>query len=276
MLDRYLSPMAPEPTHLPQQGRLQPTIQCLLCDIYGTLLISGSGDINITRQQKPHLSILGDLLDRYEVMRSPQGLFDDLLAAIKNEHQQARQRGIDYPEIQIDKVWATILPLNDPKTIRAFAMEWEMVLNPVWPMPGVSELFNICRRKGVILGAISNAQFFTPLLFKWLLGEDLRALGFDRRLIFFSYAHGRAKPSPALFESAIDQLAEMGISTDRTAFIGNDMRNDIAPARRIGLQTILFAGDARSLRLRGDDPLCNHIEPDLRINHLNQLAPYLG
>lgn len=276
LLKNYLIPMTPKPTHLTVKGQLKPTVQCLLCDIYGTLLISASGDINITRQQSPQLGVLADLLDRYEVQSTPKRLLDDLFATIKKDHRKAREAGIDYPEIQIEKVWATILPFHAPDTIRAFALEWEMVLNPVWPMPGLSELIDLCRHKGVTLGVISNAQFFTPLLFKWLLGEDLTTLGFDRRLIFLSYEHGRAKPSPFLFESAVDKLVEMGISTQRTAFIGNDMRNDIEPARRIGMQTILFAGDERSLRLREDDARCKHIKPDLRITHLNQLATYLG
>ena len=61
----------------------------------------------------------------------------------------------------------------------------------------------------------------------------------------------------------------------QTAFIGNDMRNDIAPARQSGFQTILFAGDARSLRMRSDDTICREIEPDLQVTHLTQLVSQL-
>jgi putative hydrolase of the HAD superfamily len=68
----------------------------------------------------------------------------------------------------------------------------------------------------------------------------------------------------------------MGIAGEQAAFIGNDMRNDIAPAHAAGLQTVLFAGDARSLRLRQDDPCCRDLQPDLRITHLNQLASFIS
>ena len=61
---------------------------------------------------------------------------------------------------------------------------------------------------------------------------------------------------------------------DQVAYIGNDRRNDMAPAQDVGFQTILFAGDARSLRMRDDDPTCNHVQPDLRITHLDQLTSY--
>jgi putative hydrolase of the HAD superfamily len=71
-------------------------------------------------------------------------------------------------------------------------------------------------------------------------------------------------------------LAAMGISREQAAFIGNDMRNDIAPAHAAGLQTVLFAGDARSLRMRWDEPCCKDLQPDLRITHLNQLASLIS
>jgi putative hydrolase of the HAD superfamily len=139
-------------------------------------------------------------------------------------------------------------------------------------MPGVENLLEHCRYNGIALGIISNAQFFTPCLFEWLLQATPVQLGFDAELIWYSWRHGCAKPSPTLFEMAANMVAARGIEPQQTAFIGNDMRNDIRPARQVGFQTILFAGDARSLRLRADDPLCKDLVPDLVINHLNQLT----
>ena len=53
--------------------------------------------------------------------------------------------------------------------------------------------------------------------------------------------------------------------------VGNDVRNDLLGARAAGLRTALFAGDARSLRLRRDDPRCAAVCPDLVLTHLSQL-----
>jgi putative hydrolase of the HAD superfamily len=53
------------------------------------------------------------------------------------------------------------------------------------------------------------------------------------------------------------------------------MRNDILPAHRAGFQSILFAGDQRSLRLRQDDPSCRSIRPDAVITDLFQLKDLL-
>jgi putative hydrolase of the HAD superfamily len=53
------------------------------------------------------------------------------------------------------------------------------------------------------------------------------------------------------------------------------MLNDIYPAHRSGFQTALFAGDARSLRWRRDDPRCSGLTPDLVVTDLNQVADLL-
>jgi putative hydrolase of the HAD superfamily len=275
-LKSHLRPMMPQPTPLAMKGGLRRPIRCLLCDIYGTLLISGSGDIGISRRQDAEDASLDRLLAEYGIRRAPAMLLRDLHDAVAKDHQRKRAEGIDHPEVKIEEIWATLLPFGGDDHIRAFAARWEMVVNPVWPMPGLRALMAACRDGGVLLGIISNAQFYTPLLFELLLGAGLERLGFDGRLIQLSYQCGRAKPSPLLFAAAVDTLAAMGITVEQAAFIGNDMRNDIAPAHAAGLQTVLFAGDARSLRMRRDEPCCRDLQPDLQITHLNQLASLIS
>ncbi len=268
-------PMAPEPTGLAVVGRLRLPVKCLLCDIYGTLLISGSGDIGVSRRQVPRDRVLENLVDEFGIELPPAALRRKLFEAIENVHREKEADGIAHPEVEIDKIWAQILPFADAKRIRSFAIRWEMAVNPVWPMPGLTDLIKACRNRGIALGIISNAQFFTPMLFKWLLDADLAALGFDHRLILLSFRFGVAKPSETLFSAATDRLQAMGISPAQAAFIGNDMRNDIVPAHRAGFQTVLFGGDARSLRMRSDDPACRTVAPDLQITHLSQLVRLL-
>ncbi len=272
----FLKPMEPEPTRMKVEGDLHPPIKCLLCDIYGTLLISGSGDIGVAREQAPEEEALASLVKECGIPQSPEMLRRSLFEAIEKDHHLKKADGIEHPEVEIDKIWSSILPFDEMETIRSFAVKWEMVVNPVWPMPGLTRLLEACHNDGIALGIISNAQFFTPLLFEWLLGSDLEHLGFDRRLILLSYQHNRAKPSDVLFATAADRLRTMGISPAQTAFIGNDMLNDIAPAHRAGFQTILFAGDARSLRMRENDPVCRDIKPDMQVTQLLQLASGLA
>ena len=53
------------------------------------------------------------------------------------------------------------------------------------------------------------------------------------------------------------------------------MLNDIRTATELGLRTVLFAGDGRSLRWRREDPrVAGHV-PDLVVTNLSQLADCL-
>jgi putative hydrolase of the HAD superfamily len=257
------------------KGALRRPLQALLCDIYGTLFISGSGDLTMAGKQPAPGRGMDQLLARYQLQMPSGELIQSLFRTIGAAHQQAKSKGIDVPEIEIDRIWSKLLPFTSSQKVRNFAMEFEMLMNPVWPMPGLGELIHTCRKNGIHLGIISNAQFFTPYLFEWFLGKDLQALGFDSHLTFFSYQHGRAKPSRYLYQSAVERLHHMGIPANQAAYIGNDMRNDIAPACKAGFQTVLFAGDARSLRLREGDRACQNIDPDLRVTRLDQLIPYV-
>ena len=122
---------------------------------------------------------------------------------------------------------------------------------------------------------ISNAQFFTGLLFPALTGCSLPDWGCENTLAFLSYEHGQAKPGTYLYELAARELARRGIKPAETLFVGNDMLNDIAPASRCGFRTALFAGDQRSLRMRAGDPRVNGIEADIVITELPQLQTCL-
>lgn len=126
------------------------------------------------------------------------------------------------------------------------------------------------------MGLISNAQFYTVYLFKWLLGAAPEDLGFQPGLIFLSYQTGYAKPSPELFQRAADALNKMNIQTQAVLFMGNDMLNDILPAKRAGFKTALFAGDKRSLRLRKDDPRCRNQSADIVLTDLIQLFDFIS
>jgi putative hydrolase of the HAD superfamily len=49
------------------------------------------------------------------------------------------------------------------------------------------------------------------------------------------------------------------------------MLNDIYPAKMVGFKAGLFAGDARSLRLRENHPKCQNLFADLVITDLVQI-----
>lgn len=267
--------MAPQPTTVAPAGKLRQKIECLMLDIYGTLFISASGDIGIARKSSKNAWQLKQLLRKFNIQIPAESLLTVLFDAIEREHEKLRQSGIDYPEIKIEEIWKQILDQDDPDQVKAFAVEFEIIANPVYPMPHLTDMLAECKNRAKLLGIISNAQFFTPLLFEWFLDAGLTELGFDPELIFLSYQHKQAKPSTFLFGLAADQLERKGIPKEAVLYLGNDMLNDIYPAHSVGFNTALFAGDARSLRMRENDPRCRDVAPDLVITDLIQILDHV-
>jgi len=271
----YLKPLKPIPTSMGKSGKSLSGIDCVLFDIYGTLLISASGDIGLAQNKKQSFDKIEYLIKKFKIKSDPQTLTTALKQAIASTHQSKREKEILFPEVEIDRTWMQVLNTRQREFGRKFALEYELTVNPVYPMPHLEELLQTCRSKKIRMGLISNAQFYTPYLFKWLLGAVPEDLGFHPHLIFLSYQIGYAKPSPELFQRAADALNKMNIQPQAVLFMGNDMLNDILPAKRVGFKTALFAGDKRSLRLRKDDPRCRNLSADIVLTDLNQLFEFI-
>ena len=270
-LNAYLIPMSPIDTGVASRLAVFPDIKAVLFDIYGTLFISGSGDVGVSKERSRKLSVLDDLMTKFSVKEPADHILERFYLEINKTHEQLKKNGIEVPEVNIDLIWMDVLGFSDIDRARAFAVEFELINNPVYPMPNMAEVLGKLGKKDIALGIISNAQFFTPLLFKWLLGKTPIELGFDPDLTIYSYQHDTAKPSRFLFSLAASKLSERGMPAGSVLYIGNDMLNDIYAAKLAGFKTALFAGDKRSLRLRESDHRCKDISPDLIVTDLTQL-----
>ncbi len=291
IFQQHTRPLEPDSTGVPPQLDALPEVRAVLFDVYGTLFISASGDVgtSVAEHQRQAWQEALRSLDLVDFASHPDGVerFQD---TIRQHQARLRDEGVDHPEVDILRVWqdtldglarellvcgpSTDIWLDGPK-LRRLATEYETRANPVWPMPGVTECLTRLRTRGYPLGIVSNAQFFTLDLFPAFLEGNLEELGFDRRLLFFSYAYLRAKPGTFLYEKARDALGELGVPANEVLFVGNDMRNDIWPAQEVGFRTALFAGDRRSLRLREDDPRGGQLRADVVITELVQLLQIL-
>jgi putative hydrolase of the HAD superfamily len=267
----HLRPLTPIPTGLEPSKNGIDGIGCVLFDLYGTLFISASGDISLSAKPDKNVRRLARLLDKYDIRADPKQLQDNLWTAVRADHTKSKKKGVDVPEVRIEEIWMQVLNISDLERIKNFATEYEWLVNPVYPMPGLLKMIVKLKQMDIHLGIISNAQFYTPLLFEWLIGSGMADLGFERDLIYFSYDHGCAKPSPTLFKRAVNSLVSKKIPPGATLYVGNDMLNDIHPAAMCGMKTALFAGDARSLRLREDHLDCQGLWADRVVTELRQI-----
>ena len=287
---RLSSPLQPLPTGYKPRLQPLPGIRAVLFDVYGTLMISGSGDVGpdaADDDEQAFGEALGEALTGAGIAESPaSGNGATLLRReIIRFQQRLRSEGADYPEVDILQVWQAVLSTSDlrggplaadAEAIRRLAVGYECRVNPVWPMPGADQTLATLRERGLPLGIVSNAQFYTPLLFEALLGRPLSQLGFDDALCVWSYRELRGKPSSRLFPKALASLqAKHGVTPAQTLYVGNDQLKDIWTASQAGCRTALFAGDRRSLRLREDDQRCRAVQADVVIDDLRQLPDLL-
>ncbi|MEX2670714.1 MAG: HAD family hydrolase [Phycisphaeraceae bacterium] len=286
-------PMEPLATgvepHLPRLGE----IRAVLFDIYGTLFISGSGDVG-THAATDSTAALAEAMHAVGLSSSDElaerGI-ELLHLTITESHEQRQAEGVERPEVDIREIWRRVFDrLADEgmlapdaevvrRKIEPLAVEYECRVNPVWPMPHLADVLDELQQwvalGDLMLGIVSNAQFITPLLFDALLRRSPEAFGFDPALCNWSYQLLEAKPSTQLYEPIAQTLRTHSIQPSQVLYVGNDRRNDIWPASQVGFRTALFAGDKRSLRMRDNDAALVGVKPDAIITELPQLLSLL-
>ncbi len=227
-------------------------------DVYGTLLASVSGEPGPA----------ADWVDGGNYGAFPHDMAERLRSIVDADHAAARERGIQWPEVDGPAVFARALGFDMENGARA-CVAWECSMNRCRAMPGAADFLAACRDQGLPLGIVSNAQFYTPMFIEAAFGAPLgrpriagidaglgldAGLGFDDELAMWSFQTGRAKPDSHMFDELASALERRGIHRDRVLYIGNDALNDCAAAGEAGFMTALFAGDSRSFKSRPDEP----------------------
>lgn len=280
-------PLEPLPTGV--ACRLEPPgsqIKAVLFDVYGTLFISGSGDISLAAEQDAEHEMRAALSRAgLQLLSDDYGFHEAFLARVRGNREAMQRDGVMHPEVDIREVWREFLNEQRERGLLAgmpdesgtvrLAIDFECAVNPVWPMPGAVATLSRLRDQGLQMGLVSNAQFFTPLLFEALMGQTAYGLGIRSDLCAWSYQFQRGKPEPGLFTEPLGRLGVEGIRPDEVLVVGNDMLNDIHPAAGCGTATALFAGDRRSLRLRLDDARCQGLVPSITIACLSELTGWI-
>lgn len=265
-------------------------IKAVVFDFYGTLFISGVGDIGID-DGKSDAGLLLDALKGagISVNNSLAGkrcleLYNEV---VTSEVQEIKSRGIPYPEPDIRKIWEIVLNRLYAEGLIAtdtytnhhnqMAVEFEARMNPIWPMPDLHETLNSLKNKQLKLGIISNSQFYTPIAFEALAGKSLTELGFSTELLHWSFDAAMKKPGLPFYKQFLikAEKAFPQLKAENYLYVGNDMLKDVYPANHFGMKTALFAGDQRSLKWRKEDSRTKDLKPDLIITELKQIIECL-
>jgi putative hydrolase of the HAD superfamily len=266
-------------------------IKAVIFDIYGTLVVSASGDINeyefSTESLKKSLTDAGiHVREEYEGNERGTllGLMNEYVRTIHAQLERHKADGIKFPEIIVEEIWEAVI-CNNKSLFKQFksapdfkrlAFVFEVLSNRIYPMPRAMETIAQLHKEKIPLGIISNAQFYTPIIMNYFFsdkvsrGEEIDC--FDPDLVIFSYKKKRSKPDSSLFEIAARNLRrKYSIAPENALFVGNDMYKDIYPAKNFGFSTAFFAGDKRSCRFRKDMDETKGIKPDYILTELRQI-----
>ncbi len=261
-------------------------IKVIAYDFYGTLFISGVGDIGID-DGSPDSELFLEILNQSGIqIKSDEAgsrgfhIYNDVVG---NVISALKKSGVEYPEPDIREVWSDVLQemkseiliefLPDDNLYEQVSVEFEARMNPVWPMPDVTGTLKHFKSNGLKQGIISNSQFYTPIVLEALTNQALEDLGFNTKLLNWSYEEKLKKPGLLFYKQFLQKLTQLdnSVRPHQVLFIGNDMLKDVYPAAEFGMRTALFAGDKRSLKWRKDDDRCKNLMPDLVITKLPQL-----
>lgn len=283
-------PLKPIDTNTSPRLKKLPNIRVIVYDFYGTLFLSGVGDIGVDDGNYDSDALIKALKSaEIPVIHDNAGKmgFEYYNEVVENMIRNIKNEGIEYPEPDIRKVWQRVLqrmkdasiierPVTDAVAER-ISIEFEARMNPVWPVPGAIKTMLYFKKHGIPQGIISNSQFYTPVVLEALSNHTLSELGLKKELLHWSFEEKMKKPGLTFYENFIKKLTSFDstISPGEVLFVGNDMLKDIYPAHKQGMKTALFAGDQRSLKWRKDDERCKNLQPDLIITKFSQLMQCL-
>lgn len=240
-----------------------PRIRAVLFDLWGTLMFDDP-DIG-ERRRLLRTRMAHEALTQLGFGYDPADIEAGFIAA-GLEHARLHEQGRDLSARGRTVLYLTqvdpALPdrLGDDGWRRMDdAVLTQMVTHGPSLMPGAVEALKDVKALGLPAGLISNTGI-TP---GFVLRPIMQRLGLlaDIDVTVFSDEVEMAKPSPAIFEHALDEL---GLEPDEAAFVGDQPLLDVFGARRAGVWTVQI-GDLER----------DGIEPHARIAALDELLPAL-
>lgn len=304
-LDNQNMPWPAPPTVEPSKAKphvfRMPQLKAITWNIYGTLLAIPGGELYFDHPQKFIMEVaLEKTIQEFKMWGSmtrkpgqPYEYMKQMYGNVLHEMSSAPGGMHKLPEIPADRLWENILKKllqKDYKFDASFfgslneysakvAYFFHASLQGTVCYPDAVDALRSVTRKSVSQCLLGDAQCFTMLqLQRGLAKLDAKAdLGqlCDPKLNALSYQIGYRKPSEPLFRHVLDALKQKGIGPEQVLHVGSRIEKDIVPARRLGMKTALFAGDAASLQATPDQLKTPASRPDLLLTELSQIAEVL-
>lgn len=294
-------PEAHPPKAKPHLVRL-PHVRVVCWNVYGTLLNLFSGNLLFEHPTKFVMEVaLDKTVQEFKMWGSmsrkpgqPSEYMGQIYDRVLTELRMAGSSGEKYPELHAERVWEAIVKkllqkdykwdtgfygaLNEYS--RKIAYFFHASLQGTACYPGAADALEQVQAKGLKQGLIADAQVFTLVQLQRGLaaqhcGTHVDGL-FDRGLRALSHEQGGRKPSERLFKHFLQGLGTLGLAPAQVLHVGSRIPEDLAPAKKLGMRTALFAGDKESLHVTPDQLKDPATKPDILITELTQVADVVG
>jgi hypothetical protein len=272
-------------------------IKAILWTVYGTLVAIPQGELLF---EHPHDFVTDAALDKVikefkmwnSMSRKPGKPSEYMRELYTKALGTLRMTGGG--EAQSEKVWDDIVKKLFQKDyqfdtttygsmneyVKKIAYFYHASIQGAGPYPGAAEAVRMIGEGTRLQGLLADGQCFTPGQLQWCLRQqdpdfdvnryfppNLRVLSADKKV---------RKPSDALFKAAIQAIGEKGIRPAEVLHVGSSLPRDIAPARKHGFRTALFAGDKNSLVATPEQLKDPATRPDVLLTELPQVLEVIG
>jgi beta-phosphoglucomutase-like phosphatase (HAD superfamily) len=288
----------PEPPKAePHLKRLR-GVRAVLWNVYGTLLSIPLGELVFDHPTPFVMTMaLEKTISEFKMWASmsrkpgqPSEYMGHLYRTSLDEQRMAPSPGEKNPEIAAERVWEGVLKklfakdyafdagfygsLNEYS--KKIAYFFHASLQGTAAYAGAAHALRAVADNGLIQGFCADGQCFTMLQLQRGLdalesGVRLDDLAPEPLRVLSHAVHSR-KPSPRLFQQALDRFAERGFEPSEILHIGSRLNRDLAPAKKLGMRTALFAGDRESLDAPKHQVNQKALKPNVLLTELEQIA----
>jgi FMN phosphatase YigB (HAD superfamily) len=294
-------PPVSKPKARPHLVRM-PLVRAVAWDIYGTLLHIFTGNLLFQHPQKFVMDIaLDKTVQEFKMWGSmsrkpgqPSEYMGQIYEKVLADQRLASSHGEKYPEIYAEKIWEAIVkklfqkdykfdtsffgPLNEYS--RKIAYFFHASLQGTACHEGAAPAVEQLQSRGIKQGLIADAQCFTMIqLQRGLAAQHYSGnvnTVFAANLRALSCEQGGKKPSERLFRHFVSGLSSLGLAPPQVLYIGTSLPRDLAPAKKLGMRTGLFAGDKDALQATPEQLKDPATKPDILLTDLAQVLDVVG
>lgn len=212
-------------------------VRAIIFDVYNTLMEVGPPPADADARWQ---TLCRDMLQ----IEHPCSRLNFSVAAgkvIGRYHEEARARGIPWPEIHWPGVVNELLPglaRLSREDREEFLFQQIQTGHTTRMSDATCQALRWLKEGDCLLGIASNAQAYTLRELQEALAEHGLTMSlFDSKLCFWSFEHGFSKPDPHVFQILTARLAERHIHPPEVLMVGDRFDNDIQPAKVHGWRT---------------------------------------